>query len=104
MAAGTTAIVPSAASMSVMGDDNPEPTHARLMHQKEQLLAAQTALRRLTVAIARVELVAPADTHFAAASIQAAVLPLRYRDGNLDVDRLVRAHMEFAEMAKRDLA
>jgi hypothetical protein len=67
------------------------------------LMSAQEVFNALGVGLARVYLVAPADTHGAAAGMQAAIMKYMFKDEKGMAEALAEAQEEFMRLARRDL-
>lgn len=102
---GTAPIYQSRLAMS----DNGEATAAFASARYKALQGGSGALLRLSVALARVELVAPTDTAFQATLTNAATIGLMVGQDDADgavtraVEELVTAQRGFQRLAKRDL-
>jgi len=76
----------------------------RKVQSAENLVASGEALNRLGVAVARVQLAAPDDTHAAALGVQATTLAFMFRDEQGMAEGLAESQAHFARLAKRDLS
>lgn len=120
LAAVTSALGPLAMSRTVFerrhmrtednrgGDDTHGGNTGRLVgetstHDLDALGQGGAALNRMTLAGARIELIAPSDTIGAAAAFQASALRFMFRDETDMVEDFVQAQTEFVQLAKRDL-
>lgn len=100
LAATTAALAPLATARSVFDAPIEEPHR---QSAADDLNPSGHALNRLSVALARVHLTAPGDTHAAAISVHVATLAFMFKDEDGMVERLVGAQTEFSRLAKSDL-
>ena len=66
--------------------------------------SGREGFNRLAIALSRVELIAPNDTFQAAQLVHLAVMGYLFKDEHGMAEELVQRNMEFARLAKRDLA
>jgi hypothetical protein len=72
-------------------------------HDLDALGNVGGALNRMTLAGARIELLAPSDTVGAAVAFRASAMRFMFRDEDGMVEDFVRSQTDFLELAKRDL-